>query len=77
MEQKSGFKPVVRNVQNNDLYFFNGGNSFTNIRTQKKGEINNELSEKVFKMNIEATQIINDYPIIANLINRLDLKIEK
>jgi hypothetical protein len=71
------FKPVVRNIQNNDLYFFEGGNTFTNIRTGKSGEINDELAQKVLKINTEASLILNEYPQVADMINRLNLKIEK
>lgn len=71
------FKPVVRNVQNNDLYFYEGGLRFTNIRTGKSGDIETEIAEKVLKINVEATQIINEYPEIENLIKTLNLKFEK
>lgn len=73
---KSDFKPVLRNVQNNDLYEWDG-EKFTNLRTLKSGVVDDETAKKVFKMNIDATQIINEYPIIKDLINTLNLKIEK
>ncbi len=74
---KSDFKPVVRNKRTNDLYFYNGGNSFTNIRTQKSGEVSNEEAKRTFSINTQATVLINDYPIVAKMITKLGLVFEK
>lgn len=68
---------VVRNIQNNDLYLFLGGNKFKNLRTGKEGEVDDETAQKIFKINIEATAIINEFPAIETLINTLKLKIDK
>ena len=70
------FKPVVRNKHTNDLYFYNGENSFTNIRTKTSGTVSDEVARKTFNINYEATSIINDYPIVAEMINKLQLIIE-
>lgn len=70
-------KPVVRNIQNNDLYFYEGESVFRNIRTNKTGKVDDETAKRVFKINIEATQIINEFPNIEMLIIKLNLKLEK
>lgn len=70
-------KPVVRNIQSNDLYFYEGENYFTNIRTLKSGKVDDETAKKVFKINIEATEILNEYTVVATMINVLGLKFEK
>lgn len=69
-------KPVVRNIQNNDLYFYEGENVFVNIRTGKSGVVGGDAAAKVFKMNIEATTMINEFPIIETMIKKLNLKYE-
>jgi len=69
-------KPVVRNIGTNDLYFYNGENNFENIRTGKSGVVDDEAARKVFKMNVEATEIINEYPEVGNLIKTLNLKFD-
>ena len=69
-------KPVVRNIQNNDLYFYLGENVFKNIRTEKSGTIDDETARKVFKINVEATQLINEFPIIEEMIKVLNLKFD-
>jgi hypothetical protein len=74
METPLTFKPVVRNVNTNDLYFHEGGNSFKNIRTGKEGEVSDTAAQKTFLINVPATQILNEYPMVAELINKLDLK---
>ena len=70
-------KPIVRNIQNNDLYYYLGENRFKNIRTGVEGCVDNVTARKVFKINLEATEIVNKYPSVETLIKKLDLKIEK
>lgn len=74
---KSDFKPVVRNKRTNDFYFYNGGNSFTNIRTQRSGEVSDEDAKRTFSINTQATVLINDYPIVAKMIAKLGLVFEQ
>lgn len=66
--------PIVRNIQNDDLYRYLGENKFRNIRTGKEGVIDDETAKKVFKINFEATEILNENPIIEEMIQRLNLK---
>lgn len=68
---------IVRNIENNDLYRYLGGNKFRNIRTGNEGDIGDEQAIKVFRINLEATGLCNEYPEIENLIKTLNLKIEK
>ncbi len=68
---------ICRNIQNNDLYKHIEGNKFKNLRTGVVGEISDGLAEKVLKINVESTILINENPEIENLINKLNLKIEK
>lgn len=73
-QSKSDFKAVVRNIKTNDFYFYLGGNSFRNIRTGQTGEVSDEAAQKVFKINIEASELINKYPMIEKLISTLSLR---
>lgn len=68
---------IVRNIQNNDLYIYLGENKYRNMRTGNEGVIDEELARKVFKINVEATAIWTDYPIVEELIKSLNLKIDK
>ncbi len=68
---------IVRNIQNNDLYRYLGENRYRNIRTGQEGEITEEMAKKVFKINIEATFLIEENPLIEKLIKSLNLKIDK
>ena len=70
-------KPVVRNIQTGDLYFYEGENIFKNIRTEKSGKVEDEMARKVFRFNIEATEMINEFPNLEIMINKLKLKFEK
>lgn len=76
MEQPSAFKPIVRNIQNNDAYEYVGGNRFRNLRTMVEGEVPDEKAKEVFKINLDASQMINDYLIVGEMIKRLNLKFD-
>jgi hypothetical protein len=76
MEQKSDFKPVLRNVQNGDFYEWDG-EKYTNLRTGNSGMVEDEKAREIFKFNMEASQIFNEYPIVKELIQRLNLKSDK
>lgn len=67
-------RPIVRNIQNNDAYEFLGGNKFRNLRTGNEGDVQEEKAKDIFRFNIDATEIINEYPEVENLIKRLNLK---
>jgi len=67
--------PIVRNTGTGDLYEFLGGNKFRNLRTEKEGDVDEEKAKNVFKFNIEATELINEYPIIEIMIKQLNLRL--
>ena len=73
---KSLFKPVVRNIKTQDVYFYNGDNEFTNIRTGVTGKVSDKAAAKTFKINAELSLLLNEYPLIAELINKADLTTE-
>jgi hypothetical protein len=68
---------VVRNIQNNQLYKYVGGNTFINIITGKSGEVTDEVAKRIFKINLPSTDILNKYPNIEELIKKLELTIEQ
>lgn len=65
---------VFVNIQTNDLYRHHGKNEYTNLRSGRTGFIKPELTEKIFKPNEQASRIINEYPEVESLINKLNLK---
>lgn len=67
---------VVRNIQNNDVYFYLGENKFKNLRTQKEGVVTDEQAKDIFKINLEATELISEYPLISEFINKCNLKFD-
>ncbi len=68
---------IVRNIENNDLYEYLGENKFQNLRTKRGGIVDEEKARKVFRVNLEATEIINEHPIVKELISKLGLKFIK
>lgn len=77
METTSTFNPIVRNIKTNDVYEYLGGNKFRNLRTGGEGEVDEEKAKDVFKINLDASNMINEYPIIKSLINILNLKLDQ
>lgn len=68
--------PVCRNKKTGDLYLYQGDNQFKNIRTGKEGVIEPELAQKILSVNVEATQMLNEYPHLQQLISGLNLVME-
>lgn len=69
--------PVVRNIDNNQLYLYLGNDNFQNIITGKTGVVGEEKANRVFKFSIEATEIINEYPAVKDLIKTFNLRVDK
>lgn len=66
--------PICRNIQNECFYKYLGENIFLNIITGESGFIEDETARKIFRINIEATQIINEFPLVEEMIKSLRLK---
>lgn len=69
-------KPIVRHKKTNVLYQYNGENSFTNLQSGVTGVVTDAAAKKTFAINLEATEILNEYPIVKDAIQALKLKIE-
>lgn len=67
---------IVRNTQTNVLYRYLGNNKYRNLCTGVEGEIKEELAKKIFKINLEATAICEEYPLVEQLIKSLNLKLD-
>jgi len=67
---------IVRNVQNDILYRYLGDNKYRNLSTGIDGIIKEDLAKKIFKINVEATEILNEYPLVEKLISSLNLKFD-
>ena len=68
---------IVRNIQNNLLYRYLGGNKYRNIATGVEGEISEEVAQRIFKINLELTELCQEFPNIEKMIYQLKLKIDK
>lgn len=70
-------KPIVRNIKTNDLYEYQGGDRFVNLRTGASGDVDPEKAASNFRFNLEATEIFNEYPLAKDLVAKLGLIAEK
>lgn len=67
------YLPVVRNVQNNDFYTYLGENKFRNIRTKVEGVVEADKASALFRINVDATKMFNEFPLVNDLVNKLNL----
>lgn len=67
---------VLRNIQNNQLYAHMGDNRYVNLITGIEGEVSEDMAKKVFKINLQATKMMHDFPSIQNLVSKLGLTID-
>ena len=68
---------ICRNTQTNDLYLYQGDNTYKNLRTGAVSVIPEDMAQKYLAVNIVAPQIINDFPLVAEMINRLNMCVDK
>jgi len=68
---------IVRNIQNNNLYRYLGDNKYRNIMTGVEGEIDEAVASRIFKINLELTDLYENFPNIEIMINKLKLKSDK
>lgn len=68
---------IVRNIQNNNLYRYLGDNKYRNIMTGVEGEIDEAVAARIFKINLELTELCEEFPNIEKMIYQLKLKIDK
>lgn len=68
---------IVRHKKTNILYRHLEGNKFRNLATGAEGEVSDEVAQRIFAISTDATELINQYPQIENLIKALNLKIEQ
>ena len=69
------FKPYLRHKKNNDIYKHIDGDKYLNVRTNVEWDIPTNIASEIFIINTSATEILNEYPLVNELINRLQLKI--
>lgn len=80
MEDKEK-KAVLRNYGNpdspnyNDVYMHMGGDTYKNLRTLSIETIEPELASRVLKLNVNASFLINEFPLIEIFINKVGLKL--
>lgn len=67
--------PVVRHKKTNSMYFFKGDNIFQNIITNVEGIVSDKIAQEIFAVNLDATRLINENPLLQTLIEKLELKI--
>ena len=70
-------KQVVTNIQNNVLYVSYGNNKYQNLSTGVSGEIDKNISGRIFRFNPEATYFYNTSELFGEMVRRLNLKIDK
>ena len=57
------------------IYEYVGHNIFRNVVTNQTGEVPDELAEKIFNINLDATEMLGKHPNVEYLIKQLDLRV--
>ena len=65
---------IVRHISNNCLYEYLGEDKYVNLVSGKSGVIDPEKARGILKIHLDATVLIDQYPIIKELINKLELR---
>lgn len=65
---------IVRNIESQDLYQYLGENKYRNLRTNVEGIVPENLAQRIFVINLEATYMLHNCPGFCELINKLNLK---
>ena len=68
---------ILRHKKTNVLYKHINGNEFKNIHSNVRGVVTDEVAKKIFEINVPATVIMNEYPMVEKLAAKLKLIIEK
>lgn len=67
---------IVRNKKTDFAYRYLGDNVFKNIVTGVEGKVTDEAAQKTFVINLEATELCNEFPMIEELIMAAKLKFD-
>lgn len=67
---------IVRHKKTNLLYSTEDGIKYKNLITDVEGEVPNDVAQKIFAINLDATELLNNNPNIEALIKKMQLKIE-
>lgn len=67
---------IVRHKKTNFLYSTEDGIKYKNLITDAVGEVPEDVAQKIFSINLNATEILNNNPNVIALIKSLELKIE-
>jgi hypothetical protein len=68
---------IVRHIKTNRLYRYHGKDLYTNLYSGVTGEIKPEDAKRMFRINLEATQLFEEYPIVEEMVRKLKLVFEK
>ena len=68
---------ICRNIQTDDLYRYLGNDEYRNVRTGRDGKIEPDMAQKLLKINLDATELCNEYPLLEEMIKTLKLKHDK
>lgn len=77
MEKTHSDFAVVRHINTNRLYKYHGNDEYTNLFTGVRGKITPEQAQNIFKISLEFTDILHQYPLVEEMIIKLKLVCDK
>lgn len=68
---------IVRHIKSDAMYEYRGDNKYRNLITGVDGEVEPDKAKDIFVVNLLATHVMNEYPLVKELVSKLKLKIDK
>jgi hypothetical protein len=68
---------IVRHIENGIFYRYHGDDEYTNLHTGIRGKVSEVAAKKYFKINLEATALFSENPLLEDMVGRLKLFLEK
>jgi hypothetical protein len=68
--------PLVLGKGNNVLYKYNGGTSFTNLKTKVTGEIELDKANSLFSFPLGLNEIVLKYPNVVKMLETFGGSVE-
>lgn len=68
---------IVRHIKTNALYVAHGNHEYTNLQTGVRGKIPAATARKNFVINLAATVLFGEFPLVEQMVMKLGMVLEK
>ena len=76
MKPRSNYA-ILRHLETNALYIAHGDDEYTNLQTGVRGKIKPSTAKKRLVINLSATALFNEFPVVEEMVTKLGMVLEK